>query len=1688
MSRTPRPVFEPKLDKVVEETEEMMAIQTVIKPKDELLKRIFRRGWTMASSGNPFIIMPASQNYLNPHLVYSRQEWPLRSTAIQKEDFTWELVEFCSQYYISDNVDSEIEECTKPTMVLTMLHKRDEPLDVLGVVGEQEMVSIGGADIDASSFTFPAEPNIPAEMMETHKPEELAQVDPQGIRDGPAPTFEWEFSNKDTLVVNDEPLTANSSIGFLRAAAEYLGISKNGTKQQLWSRLNQKVQTLEHEQTFLDSNRLYKDEQWSKGLIGQSVPRTPSPEEVALHELSHLPYRDWCPYCVSCKGKQDPQRPVEFSPDDRRSIPSIEIDYCFSKVEEAEPVSTVLVAIDCQTKMLFSMPLASKGQNLRGQAEQLVRFTMTLNHMDQVELVSDAEPTMKSLLASVQLLRQHLGYPTTITHARPGDKGRTSQIERAIQTLRKQSSTLVQMASERCQLQLPGDHAIWPWSFLHATWLLNRFHNHAATKTSPFELVHGRRYAGKVASFGEVVLVLHRRGPNTKSGPQWVPGVWLTKTDGDDQHVVSTPEGLLKGKAIRRLSDPWRSTWLFMVKERPYAKLTRKATLKNLRFGAPPTPKPVTEKQVELPYEPIDYDAQDVIEYARTHPPSPASDAGMPTTDEYKRGSSGDEPSAQKFAKLLDTAESAGDGDLVDDTAVHEPEPKMPRTSPEGSPSATSSRLFAPHFAGNIQHVMEVGEIDDEQWEDEVVEYMDSDVMVLGGDVGQEEPVDEGKPPELSPDELSALDEAAGYEEIRRLLEMGVIDEPSQDDLDQGTILSTRSVMDWRFRDQKWQRRCRFVAREFRAGDRSTAATFAPTSGAGARLVMVAHCCYNWLLAFLDIKDAFLLVPQREKILVAKPDWWADETGSRYWVLSKCLPGQRNAASRFFDFLHDHLQSLGMVNTPLLPSLFKHKEKELALCSHVDDLVVGGEKQAVEWLVSELKAKFTLQGGNLVPSEDQDDHEAVRFLKKRHFFTQAGVIISPHEKYAEELVALYGLQHRKAKTTPDVSGEIFDSPELDEAGQHRFRSAMGTLLYLSQDRIDLQHSVRHLSQYMSRPTLAAEAAVKHVILYLKGTPDLGIMLGYGMSNKSKLSEIHGKADPEELTKDLVEVFTDADWAGDKSSGVRRRHSVSSAIVYVNGKLITAWSRTQKSIALSSCESEYLASVGGGAEALFIAALWEFLTGKATEAHIVSDSSSCRAFAQRQGVGRLKHINVKYLWLQQKIKECALQMDGVPTALNVADLGTKRLSRARRAFLMFLIGLVEYDPNIKGYTPCGEDEFNQYIQKKALGKTMKSVRQVMVNSLVSNDAELPIRISKPLVKAMTIMALQPVVNGARIDEVEGLVIQNYNLVEIFFTFPWFMFFYALVFLLVGVFLGLHLKKVAHKIELTKVLHWACDAVEDAMKKKGKEIAFVDDWDPERHELRQYRVLASVDDAESGEEYFRECPGGLARFVKLDRKRRIKYGYKETDPLNAMDLSSGEEAEEEDMEVDEPDEPMEAVASASARIAHGEMYGPESVTTAPVGDGPRPSSHGGDQPRSESNTVEYLSMPGSPPTDLEPPPLPVVGVDWDNLDEIFRHFPPHQSERAKRVQQVGLFSERLFVEFMKIHLMELFPNQPDIIWDYEAWWTQRERRYFLVFRDIVVHGMHQGNWGTFVEQWFIQQDYEDNVPSNMSWDDD
>ena len=284
-------------------------------------------------------------------------------------------------------------------------------------------------------------------------------------------------------------------------------------------------------------------------------------------------------------------------------------------------------------------------------------------------------------------------------------------------------------------------------------------------------------------------------------------------------------------------------------------------------------------------------------------------------------------------------------------------------------------------------------------------------------------------------------------------------------------------------------------------------------------------------------------------------------------------------------------------------------------------------------------------------------------------------------------------------------------------------------------------------------------------------------------------------------------------AGDKSTGVGKRHFVSSAMVFANGRLVTAWPRTLKSIALSSCESEYLAGVGGGSEALCIAALRPFGNysprekkrerererERETEARIISDSSSCRAFSQRQGVGRLKHINVKYPWLQEKIKECALQMVS-PRCWTSRTWGRSGLQKLSVTFWCF--SLVWWS-----MTGVGENAFNSYLQKKTSLETgwnhyrwCWNPSWMVWRTCLSKSPNPWSR--RWLSWHCSLWYL------ARLDEINyDLMVRHYTIAEIFLERPWLMLSYALVVMVLGIIIiGHYLKMAIHKIELSKVLSW------------------------------------------------------------------------------------------------------------------------------------------------------------------------------------------------------------------------------------------------------------------------------------------
>ena len=82
-------------------------------------------------------------------------------------------------------------------------------------------------------------------------------------------------------------------------------------------------------------------------------------------------------------------------------------------------------------------------------------------------------------------------------------------------------------------------------------------------------------------------------------------------------------------------------------------------------------------------------------------------------------------------------------------------------------------------------------------------------------------------------------------------------------------------------------------------------------------------------------------------------------------------------------------------------------------------------------------------------------------------------------------------------------------------------------------------------------------------------------------------------------------------------------------VSLGNGLLLRFSRTQATVATSSCEAELLAACSTAAEALFIQSCFrECKIDLKIEVHM--DSSAALAVTQRTGLGKLRHVDVKFL--------------------------------------------------------------------------------------------------------------------------------------------------------------------------------------------------------------------------------------------------------------------------------------------------------------------------------------------------------------------------------------------------------------------------------------------------------------------------
>jgi hypothetical protein len=155
------------------------------------------------------------------------------------------------------------------------------------------------------------------------------------------------------------------------------------------------------------------------------------------------------------------------------------------------------------------------------------------------------------------------------------------------------------------------------------------------------------------------------------------------------------------------------------------------------------------------------------------------------------------------------------------------------------------------------------------------------------------------------------------------------------------------------------------------------------------------------------------------------------------------------------------------------------------------------------------------------------------------------------------LVEKFGQESAFSTKNPNVPGQkLEDLNDGDTVECKRFRELIGSLLYIaSGTRPDICVSICALSHHLENPSQAIMKAAVRVLRYLKSTAKVGIC--------------YKRGDP---TSFVPTVFVDANWGGD----VATRRSTSGVLVLLAGAPVVYKSKRQRTVALSSAESEYMA--------------------------------------------------------------------------------------------------------------------------------------------------------------------------------------------------------------------------------------------------------------------------------------------------------------------------------------------------------------------------------------------------------------------------------------------------------------------------------------------------------------------------------
>jgi hypothetical protein len=197
-----------------------------------------------------------------------------------------------------------------------------------------------------------------------------------------------------------------------------------------------------------------------------------------------------------------------------------------------------------------------------------------------------------------------------------------------------------------------------------------------------------------------------------------------------------------------------------------------------------------------------------------------------------------------------------------------------------------------------------------------------------------------------------------------------------------------------------------------------------------------------------------------------------------------------------------------------------------------------------------------------------------------------------------------------------------------------------------------QFALRGVAVEADKATEATMARLKHLVRYL---------LGCGG---------HVQVTKPDASKPLIQAWSDSDWAGDRAT----RKSVDCVVIKVYGAIVHVSSKGQMAIAQSSAEAELGGAHRAGLYAIGIQNTWHEMYEDCLPIELLMDSSAGKIMAVRRGKGRVRHLEVRQLYLQRLTNSGRVKALKCRGDTNVADVGTKPIEKKRIGQFMEWLGV------------------------------------------------------------------------------------------------------------------------------------------------------------------------------------------------------------------------------------------------------------------------------------------------------------------------------------------------------------------------------------------------------------------------------